>query len=148
MSLSTASVVSPRSLALEPLQSSDSSCVSALLRGFGQEPSRIDFSANVPLTHEGGSWLPVALFWAMRHGLTLSYLGDVNSTALANAEKAQRLRSFRPQHGSALFAKQNLDAMKTNGIRDQELTAVLSWMVRVAPLWDAARAVKKAIRRR
>ncbi|WP_269938286.1 hypothetical protein [Arthrobacter sp. HY1533] len=67
---------------------------------------------------------------------------------LPDAIDIQRLRSFRPEHGSAIFAKQNLEAMKTHGIEDKELTAALTWMVRTAPLWDAARTIKKAILRR
>jgi len=59
----------------------------------------------------------------------------------------KRLRSFRAEHGSAVFAKQNLEAMKANGINDKELIGALKWTVRTAPLWDAARALRTYTRR-
>jgi hypothetical protein len=67
---------------------------------------------------------------------------------LPSTVDVQRLRSFRPQHGSAVFAKQNLAAMKAHGVHDKELSAALTRMVRTAPLWDAARTIKKAILRK
>ena len=60
----------------------------------------------------------------------------------------QSMRRIRSNHGMALFAKENLRALATSGIEDDELRLALRRVVVTAPLWDTLRILKRSLQYR
>jgi hypothetical protein len=141
---------------LDPLWSS----TTVQLRHHGEDatrPEKVQFIAS-----NASAMRHLRVCWENRHGryncgecekcirtmINLRAAGALGRCqTLPDSIDIRVLDGYRSGHGSALFAQQNLEALRNNGVDDVELTRALRRIVRRAPLWDAARKARRLIRR-